>query len=172
MPKVKDSKGQIYLITNPLKITRLNQKQIIEYSQKDPLVKKFTHDHTRFKDLSSINRWYQKGKRVYFLIRPRNKLVGLIWFGKSKLNRSDLKAPNFTFAIRIYQPARGLGLSEKFFTVAYKDFLKKVGSENLKYKGLWLKTNRKNRVALHLYQKLRFKVLRKTNEELFMVLRE
>ena len=82
----------------------------------------------------------------------------------------DKKLPYLTFAIRIYKPARELGLSEKFFNMAHNDLLNTLKLSKSKYNGLWLSVNCKNQIAIHLYKKLGFKEFKKTDSELIMTL--
>lgn len=145
-----------------LKVNKILNKeiqQIIKYTKSDSLVKKFTHDSTRFKNKKSILTWFKKGKYMYKIINNRDKLLGIIWFSKTN------EKPNFTFAIRIYKIARGLGLSQKFFNIAYDNFIKIS-----KTKKLWLAVNTKNKVAIHLYKKLGFIEKYIEKNELIMIL--
>lgn len=160
----------VFSVIKPRVINSKYINQIVKFSKHDSLIKKFTHDFERFKDKYSFNRWYKKGKILYLLINHKTKLLGIIWFGKSSNNTVKEKLPFFTFAIRIYKPARGLGLSEKFFNITHNDLLSTLKLSKSKYNGLWLSTNCENLIAIHLYKKLGFKKFKKTNNELIMIL--
>lgn len=162
--------NSLFLVIKPKIINSKYVTQIVKFSKYDTLIKKFTHDPERFKDKHTFNQWYKKNKILYLLINPKNKLMGIIWFGKSSNNTLNEKLPCLTFAIRIYKPARGLGLSEKFFKITYSDLLNTLKLSKSKYNGLWLSTNCENQIAIHLYKKLGFKEFKKINGKLIMTL--
>ena len=62
---------------------------------------------------------------------------------------------NFTFAIRIYGSARGLGLSQKFMKTAFADLLQ--NQKDSQITGFWLETSNENSAAIHIYEKFGFK---------------
>jgi len=159
-----------FFVTKPNTINSKCVSQIIEFSKRDALIKKYTHDFVRFKDKYSFNRWHKKNKIIYLLTNKKSKLMGIIWFGKSSKNVFNKKLPRLTFAIRIYKQARGLGLSEKFFNIAHNDLLNTIKISRLKYNGLWLRTISENKIAIHLYDKLGFKNFQKMKNELIMIL--
>lgn len=162
--------NNLFLVIKPKVIASGYITQLVRFSKHDALVKKFTHDSERFKNINSFNQWHKKGRIIYLLIDPKSRLSGIIWFGKSSINTPCEKLPHLTFAIRIYKPARGLGLSKKFFNIAHTDLLNTLKSSKSEYNGLWLSTNSENQIAIHLYKKLGFKELKKINTELIMTL--
>jgi len=127
--------------------------QLIEYSHTDPDIKKFTSDSIRFQDLSSFKKWLTQGRIIYTLSDINHNLLGIIWFGQ-KDPPINIKA-NFTFAIRIYDSARGLGLSQKFMRTAFIDLLKNQKQSLIT--GFWLETSNDNLAAIHIYEKFGFK---------------
>lgn len=139
--------------------------QLLDYSHTDPDVQKFTSDPVRFKDRPSFNNWLQQGKIIYTLIDKSNNLLGIIWF--SQKNPPIKIDANFTFAIRIYGPARGQGLSLDFMKTAFTDLLQ--SNSNPKISGFWLETHHQNSAAIHLYQKFGFKIVSPVNNNLLMV---
>ena len=89
--------GQDIFIQQGILDTQIDQ--LIEYSQADPDIKKFTSDPTRFADKQSFATWQQQGRLIYTLIDSHQNLLGLIWFGQ-KDSPLNIKA-NFTFAGRL-----------------------------------------------------------------------
>jgi ribosomal protein S18 acetylase RimI-like enzyme len=140
--------------------------QLIENSQTDIEVKKFTSDPIRFKDHQSFSQWLQQGRIIYTLIDKNNNLLGIVWFGQKdppiKVNA------NFTFAIRIYGPARGQGLSQIFMKTAFDDLLK--NKKKSKITGFWLETANENFAAIHTYEKFGFKKVSELDGKTIMVL--
>jgi ribosomal protein S18 acetylase RimI-like enzyme len=126
--------------------------QLIKFSNSDPETKKFTSDSTRFKDLTSFKKWLEPGKIIYTLADKNHNLLGIIWFGQ-KIAPIKTDA-NFTFALRVYPPARGQGLSSTFMKSALNDLLK--SKEKSKITGFWLETSVDNLPAIKTYEKFGF----------------
>jgi len=135
-------------------ITESLTGELIEYSNSDPQIVKFTHDRVRFKDLDSFNKW-KTGKTIYTLRGETEKLLGLAWFHK-KEHQGALECP-FTFAIRIYPPARGKGLSFFLMEQAFANFMETLVYKSSNNKGFWLLTRKDNEFAIKLYQNFGFK---------------
>jgi len=118
-------------------ITESQINELINYSNTDHQIIQFTSDKTRFADLSAYKLWFsKKNPTIYTLTDKSNHLCGLIWF------EGD------TFAIRLYDKARGKGLSLDFMKQAFDDF---------KPKNVWLKTSADNLPAISTYKKFGFK---------------
>lgn len=141
--------------------------QLIEYSNTDPDVKKFTSDSVRFKDLSSFKKWLSLGRIIYTLSDLHQNLLGIIWFGHKN---PPINIPaNFTFAIRIYGPARGKGLSQNFMKTAFTDLLQNQKQSQIT--GFWLSTSKDNSTAIHTYEKFGFQKIEIINSEQIMFLK-
>lgn len=134
-------------------ITKEQILELIKYSKRDILIKKFTHDSARFKDIVSFKEW-SDGKKVYTLTDESKKLLGIIWFGKK--DNPELGIKGFSFAIRIYKIARGRGLAKKFMTYAFNSFRKTSNYKNSIYKNIWLSTMFDNSRAIGLYKSFGF----------------
>lgn len=141
--------------------------QLIEYSHTDLDVQKFTSDSTRFKDLSSFKNWLIQGRIIYTLVDKNKNLLGIIWFGQKEPS-ININA-NFTFAIRIYGPARGQGLSQEFMKIAFDDLLKKI--KKTKITGFWLETASNNFAAIHIYEKFGFQKINLIDDRQIMFLK-
>jgi ribosomal protein S18 acetylase RimI-like enzyme len=143
--------GTDVFVKNSISENQINQ--LIKYSHNDPSVLKFTSDPVRFKDRSSFNDWYKKGRITFTLVDKDENLLGIIWFGKKEL--LGFSQYNYTFAIRIYGEARGQGLSQEFIQIAYQDILQNCDIP--KITGFWLETSVDNFAAIKTYEKFGFK---------------
>jgi ribosomal protein S18 acetylase RimI-like enzyme len=141
--------------------------QLIEYSHTDSEIKKFTSDPVRFKDRNAFDQWLLKGRVIYTLSDKDKNLLGIVKFGH-KNPPVDKTPANFTFAIRIYELARGQGLSSKFMKITFKDFFKNHQSPIIT--GIWLETSCNNLAAINAYQKFGFKTVSQDGDSLIMVL--
>ncbi len=143
-----------------LGITKNQVQELLSFTKTDSLIRKFTHDAKRFKNLESFEKWLL-GKYIYTLSDKNGKLLGVAWFS-AKANPQAIEFP-FTFAIRIYPPARGLGFSEKLMRAAFEKFMKSDTYLKSQKKGFWLATRKNNEFAIRLYEKFGFQ--RKTIDE-------
>lgn len=139
-------------------------KDLLHYSKKDTLVKQFTDDAKRFASLQIFRKW-RVDKKIYTLVSKKGVLVGIIWFS----NKPNLKKYPFSFAIRIYPPARGGGFAKHFMKTAFNKFKKTKEFRNSKYKGFWLSTKKDNEQAIKLYTLFGFKLLKQESDKLIMV---
>jgi len=142
-------------------------EQLIEFSQTDSDVQKYTSDKSRFQDKTSFSQWLQQGRIIYTLIDTNNNLLGIIWFGQKNPPSENIKA-NFTFAIRIYNSARGQGLSQEFMKIAFNDL--RSDHQNSRINGFWLETSIDNFAAIHTYKKFGFKQIDQKDNKIIMVL--
>lgn len=139
--------------------------QLIEYSLVDESVGKFTSDKERFKNRESFFKWKEKGREIFTLNNENDDLLGIIWMGLKGLPERnyqieiDPKKYKFSFAIRIYDEARGKGLAIKFMR------------QCLKKNGVWLEVSDDNLAARSLYSKFGFKQVSETdnNNKIIMV---
>lgn len=141
-------------------------EQLIEYSRTDSDIQKFTSDPIRFADKNSFHQWQQQGRIIYTLTDPQQNLLGIIWFGHKDPPTKNTDA-NFTFAIRIYGPARGQGLSQEFMKTAFDDLLK--NQKNSQITGFWLETSVDNFAAIHTYEKFGFQKIDQQSDKIIMV---
>ena len=94
--------------------------QLVKFTGSDTQIKKFTRDKERFSDSFSARKWLKGKRHVYALTNSERDLLGIIW-----LERKSYRKYNYTFAIRLYRPARGKGLAKKFMEIAEKESCKK-----------------------------------------------
>jgi len=140
--------------------------QLVDYSQSDSDIKKFTSDTKRFNSKESFFEWQRQGRIIYTLVDEQQNLLGIIWFGQ-KDPPISINA-NFTFAIRIYGSARGQGLSQGFMKVAFDDLQKNQTHSHIT--GFWLETSVDNFAAIHTYEKFGFKQNSQKDNKIIMVL--
>ena len=122
--------------------------QLIEYSQTDPDLKKFTSDFDRFKDRNSFDEFSKHILEYYALVDRQNNLLGLIWFDDFAYPEEGYEDYKISFAIRLYASARGKGLSEPFTQECLADFGKK---------NICLAVSPDNKKAIYSYEIVGFK---------------
>lgn len=140
-------------------ITKGQIGQLLKYSREDEVIKKFTSDSKRFSDFSTFNKW-QKNRKIFVLTNDKNDLLGIIWVGEKEMPKElKRKYPSYktTFAIRLYNEARGKGLSRWFM----EEVLKRIPETHI-----WLQCDSRNEAAQKLYAKFGFEPIlsdKKTN---------
>lgn len=133
-------------------ITNSQIDELINYSNTDEQIIKFTSDKTRFANKESYNSWFnQKNPIIYTLANNSGNLCGLIWFEKN----DSIADCEYTFAIRLYADARGKGVSYDFMKQSFDD---------LKPQNVWLKCSADNLPATSLYKKFGFQQISQPDE--------
>ena len=126
--------------------------QLINYSATDPQIFQYTSDKTRFATRTDFDSWLDRRQpAIYTLSNKEGDLCGLIWFEKD----DSLPGFEYTFAIRLYEKARGQGLSFDFMKQAFDD---------LKPQNVWLKCSADNLPAAATYKKFGFKQITDPDE--------
>ena len=167
--------NDLILGNTKLKVNKgISEKQIEEligFSNKDPLILSTTQDSERFKDKKSFETWLQKKRTIYVLTEKGGKLLGVIWFGLKTLPKDynyitslDVNHYGITFAIRLYQDARGKGLSEPFINETFKKYKLTREFRETSAKGMWLETKIDNLPAIKAYEKFGFGLVSAPNE--------
>jgi GNAT superfamily N-acetyltransferase len=139
----------------------ISSKQIAEllnFSNTDPSVIKYTGDPVRFKNLTAYKNWLQKGRHIYTLCGREDSLKGIVWFSHEDPPEdifSDVRCV-FTFGIRLYSDARGKGLGLPFMTKAFSEFMKTDVYKKSVQKGFWLTAVKENYPAIKLYKRFGF----------------
>lgn len=144
-------------------LTKKQALELIKYTNTDPLILENTQDNERFKDFKTYEAWLKKNRNIYTLVDKKEKLNGIIWFGKKQMPKGnnysqsiDTNHYSITFAIRLYEHARGKGLSKKFIKTAWEIFINSEEYLNNPAKGLWLETNINNFAAVKAYKNVGF----------------
>jgi ribosomal protein S18 acetylase RimI-like enzyme len=133
------------------------------YGLTDKVVGKYSSDARRFKDRASYDKWFAKGRSIYSMVDGQGKLLGIIWFGASSFPEVTLK-PEFsslntadysvTFALRIYDEARGHGIAKKLTAAASTAYLSSEDYQEAGGNGIWLETSEENGAAVKTYSTL------------------
>lgn len=147
--------------------TNINLRQVktlLVYSKNDNLVKKFTDDIKRFANIQTFRKW-RVDKKIYSFVNGKGNLLGIIWFS----NKPKLKKFPFSFAVRIYPPARGGGFAKDFMKWAFWKFKKTKLFRKSKYKGFWLSTRKDNLQAINLYTRFGFEHLKTESDKMIMI---
>lgn len=164
-----------FLIKNGISNRQI--QQLINFTNTDDDIKKFTSDQKRFSSLEAFEEWRKKGRSIYILTNPTEDLLGIFWLGEKDLPEADYfddfekEKFGITFGIRIYGEARGKGLSVGFMEKGINQFRQSRIYEIASKKGIWLETKMDNLAAIKLYLKFGFIAVSKANEcgEIVMV---
>lgn len=136
--------------------------QLIRYSIEDRTVANQTSDPKRFANMEAFEKWLNK-KRFLYTTVDRELLAGIIWFGFEQMPPAETIDPKFdpkdygiTFAIRLYEAARGRGLAVPFMNASFEDFMKTLEYKNLQNQNFWLETLETNIPAVKAYENFGF----------------
>lgn len=122
-------------------------EQLVRASREPEMQKRVARDQgERFVDAETASQWYQSNDRVVYALGKGAILAGVIWYSHDP--RPELQA-EYTFAIRMYEAARGQGLSAAFLAATQYDFEIAKRHEG----GVWLETDHDNVIAQRLYEK-------------------
>jgi hypothetical protein len=153
-------------------LSQIHQQQLLNFSQTDPLITQNTGDQLRFASALKLNEWLN-GQRIIYALTPQNdpnELSGLIWFSQEDLpveiDNPAAKDAHWTFAIRLYERARGNRLSIPFMTKTFSDFWQKNPNEIV-----WLSTNASNQISQKIYTQFGFQQLSTKGDKLFYVIK-
>ena len=158
-------------------ITKSQVKELIHYSNSDSLVQKFTTDQVRFKDIVTYeNRLKNKIRTYYTLSDWRGKLLGIVWFGPKILpdwfeDNAGYVGYNITFAIRLYDGARGIGIGHVFLSETLNIYLNSPHYKDHGSGKLWGLLEKVNKAAIRVYQKSGFRSYDKDDSDKIIMLR-
>lgn len=141
-------------------ITDTQIDQLIQCTKSDPHIHQHTHDQMRFASRESFEDWRKKRRDVFVLTNSSGDLLGLIWFSKKTIP-DQIASEDFdtTFAIRLYEKARGQRLSYFFMKHAFE----KRGVSKV-----WLSVKKANHIAINLYTKFGFTKKKDLGESIVM----
>lgn len=94
---------------------------------------------------------------------PEGNLMGIVWLGEEQIPSKDFMVDfnedefGITFAIRIYEGARGKGLANRFMKEAIAIFKSTEKYRGFKNKGIWLEVTHDNIPAVRAYERSGFK---------------
>lgn len=146
--------------------------QLISYANTEKAIQRFTSDPKRFQNKNSFEKWRQKGRSIYVLENNTGDLLGLIWFGGEEIpsekkftKRFDTFKYGVTFAIRIYQQARGKRLARKFMGLAFSAYRQSEEYKALSRNSIWLETSADNIPAVTAYRNFGFHQVTEPDEK-------
>ena len=123
---------------------------LVIHSLEPDIVRATPRDATeRFSDISTAMEWNnnpEKARIVYSLFRAA-ELAGVIWFSKQSFEGADK-----TFAIRMYESARGMGFAKPFAQAVHYDHEVVSGYDG----DTWLETGKENISARQLFPQLQY----------------
>jgi ribosomal protein S18 acetylase RimI-like enzyme len=140
-------------------------EQLVEHSRESEILKRVPRDAAeRFIHTDAAHEWYRTKERVVYSLARNAILGGVVWF--SRTPREEYGA-NFTFAIRMYEEARGQGVAGSFMFAAHEDFEEHRGDLG----NIWLETDADNVPALKLYARQSYEVVDNNDSRITMVRR-
>jgi ribosomal protein S18 acetylase RimI-like enzyme len=126
--------------------------QLVANSRQSEILRHTPRDAAeRFSDEEAAHAWYESNHPTVYALARTAALAGVIWF--SHRPRTEFDA-DYTFAIRMYDMARGKGLAKPFVTASEADFRKKHEP-----RAIWLETDMENSAARNLYRSIGYKVI-------------
>lgn len=159
-------------------ITPNQIRQLITFTHQDQQVQQFTSDMERFINKESFNLWLKNHRYIYTLVDLHNNLLGIIWFREKDLpvleyTIKDLTKYHITWSIRIYENARGKGLSKQFMNTAFIHYQHSPEYKSIKNNGFWSVISCTNLSSIKLHESFGFVPVtnRESNDKMVMVLR-
>ena len=114
----------------------------------------------RFSSLATANAWHKEKQPIVYSLAKAAELAGFIWYRQGEHTGTDA---DYTFAIRMYESARGKRLAEPFARATEHDF-----RQQFEPKGIWLETDPNNSAARNLYRNLGYTVVGAANATITM----
>ena len=145
-------------------------RDIVEASREET-IRTFTPNDAerRFRDTATAQEWYDNPDKlpIVYTLRDRvnRDLGGIAWFSRQRHEAVDPSC-HTTFAIRLYDAARGHGVSYPFAEAVHDDFTSLHTCEGTP--GIWLETSRDNPADLRLYEKLGYRTLTSVDTRIIM----
>lgn len=121
------------------------------------------NDHAwRFSDEAAASRWmWNSPDRLFYSLYKYDDLAGVVWFTPEPDTESTA---GHTFAMRLYDNARGQSLGLPFMQATHADALASDVQN-----GIWLETDESNAVARALYTKFGYQTTSIANNRVHMV---
>jgi GNAT superfamily N-acetyltransferase len=130
--------------------------QLVQKSKQEAIVRHTPADsQDRFKDPEAFQRWVEKDRYIHLLTSAEGDLCGIIWYGREAMPLAEdvSTAPNYFFAIRLYDGYRGKGLAKPFMRASLNDLAAWLDDEGKleSCRGVWLETSADNSAAMAIY---------------------
>lgn len=161
--KENDPTDDLGLLTVNEGLTNDQIDQLIHYATTDKVVGAYSSDPRRFKDREAYDNWLRKRHSIYSMVDNEGKLLGIVWFGKSSFPDIKLKSEfanlntksyGITFALRIYDEARGNNIAKKLTAATFTVYLASEDYHSAGGNGIWLETSEENVAAVKTYNTL------------------
>lgn len=137
--------------------------ELVELSRQPHILEDTPGDaDRRFRDQTAAKLWHDQGRRSVYTLRG-DSAAGLIWYDVRP--RVDVEA-DYTFAVRMYEEARGKKLAHGFMMAAHVDFAERKGNPSV-----WLDVAKGNPAARHLYDKFGYQPTHDEDDRTVMVYR-
>lgn len=138
-------------------------KDLVHKSREEQILKFTPNDAARrFSDVEAAESWCRDdGRTLYTLYDHNIDLAGIIWYSHSP--KPELDA-DYTFAIRMYDIARGRKLAQGFMNAVHSDWSWRNRRENV-----WLETDTDNATARHLYEQFGYEQVDETDGRVTML---
>ncbi len=144
--------------------------QLINYSNTDPFIRRFTSDTSRFRDEQAYLTWRKKDRTIYSLTSEDGaELVGIVWLGREVIPYlqfellEQIKPEDYgiTTAKRLYGEARGKGIAKDMMRMAYTEYLKTHSQDD--NTGIWSITSTDNERNIRVNESFGFRRVSKPN---------
>lgn len=152
-------------------ITAKQIDELIEYTNSDSDIARFTSDLKRFPNKASFEAW-RKDKALYSLTDDKENLLGFIWFEWKQLPM-DGKYQDFgiTIAVRTYSDARGKGYFKTFLEKALEHFKNSSEYKETKNNIFWVSIAKDNFASQKAFENFGFKKIPNKQDQtrIFMI---
>lgn len=168
LPDAIKQRGLVLYVVPADKLPEKYIDQLIKKSRQ-PHVLEFEGDEDargRFKDRQAFYDWRKGKTRIFYLLldtKKDNDLAAVLWFGERE-EESVGPEHTLTFGIRFYEGYVGDGLAKPTMKICHKD-----AKRFFPDKKFWLSLHAHNDVAKHVYQTFGYKVIKTTDEKIYMV---
>ncbi|HKY74438.1 MAG TPA: hypothetical protein VJ246_03955 [Patescibacteria group bacterium] len=146
-------------------------KQLIERTNADEEVQKFTSDMCRFNTEEAYKSWNSRRRSIFILTNAHGVLCGFGWCSQKNIPNHLQPRSNasLTLAIRIYPPFRGKGLSIPFFMYMIRTLEREKPFGKEHERGYWIRRRLNNEVAEKVYKACGFTELTRDAEGVYLV---
>ncbi len=153
--QTEDGQEKLQIVTN---WTQEQQQQIIELTKRDSQVCKLTDDPDRFADQETLTQWLaSRDRSTYAVLDLENQVVGSVWVTLKQCENSAIPEEfGCTFAIRLYEKARGAGLAVPVLHIVITHFINGQMYKESQHPGFWLRIKMGNEPAYRTYSRFGF----------------
>ncbi len=169
--EIVENSATLALEAKGLQLYRLNEltedqaRKMVEASTEPEMLERVPEDHERrFPDVEHALRWYKENDRIVYALGGRAALAGFAWFTEKPFPRSDITADH-SYAIRLYEEARGKGLGKVVMAATHVDFRRASHYEG----PTWLSVDDTNTHAKRLYDKFGYTALESVGDRTLML---